>query len=60
MFDPAIGKVTMRATVEWFKKEELHRYTLTQYTIAVLGRILYTSGPRKNAGPEVNLRTNPR
>jgi len=24
MLDPTVGKVTVRATVEWFKKEELH------------------------------------
>jgi hypothetical protein len=40
MFDPAIGKVTMRATIEWFKEEEFHEQTLAQFTIAVLEMIL--------------------
>ena len=34
MFDPAIGKVTMRATIEWFEEEELHEYTLMLHTHA--------------------------
>ena len=39
MFDPAIGKVTMRATIEWFKKEELHEYTLMLHTHAEEKRV---------------------
>ena len=34
MFDPAIGKVTMRATIKWFKKKELHEQTLMLHTHA--------------------------
>jgi hypothetical protein len=34
MFDPAIGKISMRATIEWFKKEKLHEYTLMLHTHA--------------------------
>ena len=28
MLNPAIGKVSMGAAVEWFKTEEVHEYTL--------------------------------
>jgi hypothetical protein len=39
MFDPAIGKVTMRATVEWFKKEKFHWKTLMLHTHAEEKRV---------------------
>jgi len=39
MLDPAIGKVTMRATIEWFKKEEFHEQTLMLHTHAEEKRV---------------------
>ena len=34
MAHPAIGKISMRAAVEWFKEEKLHEYTLMLHTHA--------------------------
>jgi hypothetical protein len=32
MVDPAIGEISMRATVEWFEEKEFHCYTLMLHT----------------------------
>lgn len=57
MFDPAIGKVTMRATIEWFKKEEFHKQTLMLHTHAdAQRRRLRRVGKTRQSAPNVGAR----
>jgi hypothetical protein len=48
MLNPAIGKVSMGATVERLKKKEFHENTLAHFIIALLGMIRYTSATIKS------------